>query len=109
MNRNDRDALRRAMEICRAESPGRSRQLDAKLKDEPWEEVAKFAAHCCQSRALRLFPWQDPPMYGAVDISWRDEDAARLLHQMLSLGVSKYEPDPMAAIEAAKQRKKAPA
>jgi hypothetical protein len=79
------------------------------LKSEPWESVAKFAAQCCQSRALRLFPWQDPPCWGAGDPSWRDEDAARLLHQMLALGVSKYEPDPMAAMAAAKQRKKATA
>jgi hypothetical protein len=105
MNRNDRDALRRAMEICRAESPGRSRQLDAKLKDEPWEEVAKFAAQCCQSRALRLFPWQDPPCWGAGCIGFDpDPDAVKMLQQMLDLKISRWHPDPLAAIQEAKRK-----
>jgi hypothetical protein len=34
MTRNDRAALKLALEMCRAESPGRARQIDAKLEDE---------------------------------------------------------------------------
>jgi hypothetical protein len=99
MDDHDRDALTRALDICRAESPGRAQQIDSMLQDQPWLEVAKYAAHFCQHRSLRLLPWETEPMYGDVDLSWRDDDAARLLHQMLALGISKFEPDPMAAIE----------
>ena len=55
------------------------------LKDEPWEEVALFA-YDCQNEALNLFPWQEPPCWGdSVDA---DPDAAKLLQQMLAVGVS---------------------
>ena len=50
MRRVDQDALRRALEMAKAQSPGRREQIDAKLADEPWENVAAFAASC-SSRA----------------------------------------------------------
>ena len=61
MNEVDRDALERALVACRAESAARAKQLDSKLRDEPWEEVAQFASYCAQGRALDLMPWQSPP------------------------------------------------
>jgi hypothetical protein len=104
MTRNDRDALKLALEMCRAESPGRDAQLTAKLQDESWEAVAKFAAHCCQRRSLHLLPWEAQPMYGDVDASWRDPKAEKMLQQMLAAGISKFHPDPLAALEEAKRK-----
>jgi hypothetical protein len=101
MNKRDRAALELAMAKAR-EEPGRSEQLDAKLMDEPWEEVAQFAAGCVQSRALRLAPWERPPCE-----TFLDEDdperapAVQLLTRMLKAGVSRFHPSPIEACEAA--------
>ncbi len=45
----------------------RSRQTAA--ADEPWEEVAKFAAYSAQIEGLGLMPWQNPPIYAHSPIS----------------------------------------
>jgi hypothetical protein len=66
MRRVDQDALRRALAMAKAESPGRREQLEAKLADEPWLEVAMFAAYVCQTRSLRLHPWECPPSHTDV-------------------------------------------
>jgi hypothetical protein len=95
---NDREALEEAMRLLRLE-PGRARQLDDKLQDEPWVAVAEFAASCVQSRTLHLKPWELPP----CDIYPNDPDSPgkRLLKRMLEADVSRYAPDPIAALEAA--------
>jgi hypothetical protein len=103
----DADALERAIAMARLESPSRAQQIDDKLKDDPWLEVGKFAAYCCQSITLRLKPWETPPCWVSVaaiesviargDIN-SEYKAARLLEQMLAAGLSKYEPDPPAAL-----------
>jgi len=54
---------------------GRREQLEPKLKDEPWEEVAVFAAYCCQCDALNLKPRQEPPMHASDE---RPSDASPL-------------------------------
>ena len=102
MTRNDRDALRLAVALARNEDIYRAKQIDAKLEDEPWEDVAEFAAWCCQTRALRLDPWQMPPCHGD-SVHHPDPEAKKLLRQMLDLGISRWHPDPMAAIEEAKK------
>jgi hypothetical protein len=105
VTKTDRAALKLAIKQCRAESPERAEQIDAKLADEPWEEVAEFAAYCCQTNNLRLKPWQTPPCHvGGDDVQ---PEAVRLLEQMRELGISRWHPDPLAAIEAAKQLKAA--
>ena len=104
----DRQALTLAIETARMQSPADQQQIDDKLTREPWFAVANFAARMCQERALRLKPWQYwPPCAVEVD----DDDApgfehrcirssAALLRQMLALGISRWHPDPLAAIEA---------
>ena len=72
MRRVDQDALRRALEMAKAQSPGRREQIDAKLADEPWENVAAFAASCCQSRNLHLKPWECPPCDAGPTADGRD-------------------------------------
>jgi hypothetical protein len=60
---------------------------------------------------LHLKPWQPPPCWAEFD----DEDnkagpisgrraAAELLQRMLALGIGRWHPDPLAAIEAAEGR-----
>ena len=104
----DRDALTRALAECRAESPGRAAQIAAKLKDESWESVARFAAYYCQTQNLHLTPWEVPPIrirdieaaLTAPDDARRTREAARLLQRMQRCGLSIYEPDPVVACEA---------
>ena len=48
----DRDALERAIEIAKGESPVRARQIADKLKTESWRAVAEFAAYVAQHRQL---------------------------------------------------------
>ncbi len=56
MTRNDTDALRLALGLCRNESPGRAAQIDSKLRDEPWSDVARFFARVSLVLAAGLFP-----------------------------------------------------
>jgi len=105
MTRNDRNALKLTLALCRNESPARSHQIDSKLEDEPWEEVVRFAAFCCQGRSLHLMPWDLPPCCASEgDDSDIDAEAVKLLRKMLAAGVSRWHPDPMAAIEEAKRK-----
>jgi hypothetical protein len=109
LTETDRQALTLAIETARKLSPADRQQIDEKLESEPWFTVAVFAAHSCQETALRLQPWQCwPPCAVEVD----DDDApglehrgirssAALLRHMLALGISRWHPDPLAAIEAA--------
>jgi hypothetical protein len=110
MQRHDRAALTQALAMCRAEDEGRAWQIDSMLEDRPWAEVARFAASCCQCRALKLYPWQSPPC--DVDEDGDDgeinADGVKLLRKMLAAGLSRYEPDPLAALKAAKREQRAP-
>jgi hypothetical protein len=74
----------------------------------------KSADYTLQGRNLSLKPWQVPPVY-IEDIAATLEEvpdndhrgfrpAAKMLQRMLSLGISRYEPDPVAAIADAEQR-----
>lgn len=104
----DRHALTLAIETARKLSAADREQIDDKLSREPWFKFATFAAHSCQEAALRLRPWQCwPPC--AVEPDDTDEpglehrgirNSAALLRRMLALGVSRWHPDPVAAVEA---------
>jgi hypothetical protein len=96
----DIDALQRCMEIARQDRL-RAGQLDDKLSDEPWSAVARFASRVVQGRALKLKPWQEPPCCVSPEGPERDHAAQRLLRKMLAAGVSRYDPDPVAAIARA--------
>jgi hypothetical protein len=52
-------------------------------------------------RSGRVLAWPRP-FVGRVSDGWRE--AATLVKQMQALGVSKYHPDPLAAIEDARKR-----
>jgi hypothetical protein len=108
LGRVDRDALKRAIGDARAQDPGRDKQISSMLATRPWFEVARFAAYCCQDRALRLRPWQSPPCWMGDDKPAVDNDdthgdlrAWQLRRRLIEAGLSPYEPDPIAALEAA--------
>jgi hypothetical protein len=97
MSETDRDALTRAMEMARRD-PDRAEQLDAMVAESGWQEAAEFSAYCMQGRALRLKPWESPPLCFAENDEG-DEPGRVLLRKMLDAGLSRYEPDPLTALE----------
>jgi hypothetical protein len=68
------------------------------LKDRPWREVAEFAAYVCQTETLHLKPCEEPPVHADEA---GDGQADLLLKRMLDAGVSRYHPDPLAALTEA--------
>jgi hypothetical protein len=100
MDKHDLAALKLAMSHASKE-PARAAQLRSKLRDEPWTAVARFAAYVCQGQSLHLMQWESPPC-------WADEGdndtAAKPLRQMLDLGISRWHPSPMSAIEETKRK-----
>jgi hypothetical protein len=97
MTRVDRDALKRALALLRNEPEYRD-QIAAKLETEPWEQVAEFAAYCCQIDNLGLKVWQDPPV--CAELRPDQPDSLALLVKLLGHGLSRFEPDPVQALAA---------
>jgi hypothetical protein len=108
LSATDRAALKLAVELHRKRGEAERERIDADLKRDTWFEVAKGCAWSEQHRNLRLRPWQPPPCRAdphAID----DVDdgvmgkraAALLLARMLKLGISRWHPDPLGAIEQA--------
>jgi hypothetical protein len=104
----DRDALERAIAMGRQRGAAEREQLDGFLREKPWREVGEFAAYGCQCDTLRLKPWQTPPCEiedPDLTLARTGDDyrglraAARLLERLLKAGLSKYEPDPIGALE----------
>src|SRR5262245_43190568 len=101
----DREALKRAIETAKAEDASRRRQIEAKLAEEPWLEVAEFAAYVCQSRSLSLRPWETPPCLASPDpVDERPGSGNRaawaLAQRLEAAGLSRFEPDPISALAA---------
>ena len=111
MRKLDCEALELAVQQCRAD-PVHTEQIADKLRNEDWETVAEFCSYSCQMNSLNLKPWEISP----CEIDNPDDpddlprpyegryEAADLLKRMLAAGVSKFHPDPLAAIEAASAR-----
>jgi hypothetical protein len=107
MNRDDRAALKLALELARRDST-HAAQLDAMLAEgQPWQEVAEFAAQCCQRRSLRLPPWQAPPCIAderaPPDSYSGNRIAVDLLRRMRESKVSRWHPSPLDAIARAEK------
>jgi hypothetical protein len=100
MNDIDRNAFTRAIALMQAEDAGsHGRELiDALLaKQQSFEETGESAAYYCQCKALRLKPWQSPPIYAAPRLD--GPVAEQLAHRLRAAGLSKYEPDVLGALE----------
>lgn len=111
----DRDAFERAIAMMRANGGPDALQIENKLRNEPWEQVARFAAYSCQCDNLHLLPHQSPPCWiddMEATLAAGDDGilgkyaAATLLKRMLDAGLSIYEPDPIDALERTKRTKK---
>jgi len=101
----DHDALERALAILQAD-PERAEQITSMLSDRAWLETAHFAAYVCQRRTLRLRPWQSPPMDAEIGEPRPHDHGARvLLRRMRSAGLSRFEPDPVAALDELKKKR----
>jgi hypothetical protein len=109
----DEEALERAIVLAREESPGRARQID-NMVERDWWGAARFASYCSQCNSLHLPPWQSPPCWiglGEIEgVIARGDDgasgrfqAAVLLRRLLQARLSRYEPDPLGALERAKR------
>jgi hypothetical protein len=102
MTQVDYAALVLALEqTCQVE-PDRRAQITQKLQSEGWQATAEFCASLRQSEALQLRPWQQPPCDVDPESSASDEaEAVELLQRMLAAGVSRWHPDPLAALAQA--------
>jgi len=117
MNEVDKAALALAIEAVRKESPSQCQRIDDRLAaGEDWTDIGKSCAYHRQIVVLDLMPWQSPPCYadpGALREPFGDPRAAResaeLLQRLLRLGLSRFEPDPLAAIAEAEAKRHTPA
>jgi hypothetical protein len=104
MRKVDRDALTRALAMVRTLDPIIVQAVESLLKTS-WQEAAEYACYHCQMKSLQLRPWQAPPLRSddAVDPAGlygaREQEVA-LRQRMIALGISIFEPDPLAAISA---------
>ena len=73
------------------------------MRNEPWADVGRFAAFSGQITSLGLQPWESTVVYADTP-----EAHALLLRRLKAAGLSRYEPDPVAAIRAADPRLAAP-
>jgi hypothetical protein len=116
----DREALERAIALTLGEDDKpRVEQVKDMLPEDPWFEVASFCSYHRQIEALRLKPWESPPSSidpdaidsilargrPRADMVDKEHGGARLLRRMLALGVSAYDPTPLASIARAKRGK----
>jgi hypothetical protein len=107
----DRAAMQQAIDQVCARGGDDCVLVERKVASEGFEQAGETAAYRCQDRALRLRPWQPPPCWvepradGPDDgiMGWRRGEL--LLLRMLELGISRYHPDPQAAIAAAEKER----
>jgi hypothetical protein len=106
----DQEALERCIAITRNSSePGRRKQIDNMIKERGWYAAGIFSAYSSQYDAIRPRLWQPVPsdindIEGTLakgdDHLGGSYRAALLLKRMLAAGLSRYEPDPVRALEA---------
>jgi hypothetical protein len=101
----DRDGLERALAIMlKHRELGRDfkRRLD---EGEPWADIARHAAVSCQTQAMGLKSWQVAPCEVEInqidppgDEHRRTRHASLTLERLLNAELSRWEPDPPAAL-----------
>lgn len=106
-------AMTRAIGTVRSWGSEYDAQITEKITEDSWDVAGRFCAIWAQGRKLQCKPWQICPA-GLRDIDaalaeppddYRGlHNAALLLQRMLAAGVSKFDPDPIAALEAAEAR-----
>jgi hypothetical protein len=102
----DEAALVLALERTRRAEPETRAQVAEKLEEEGWRATAEFCASLQQSEALQLRPWQQPPCDVDPDSTApRQVEAVKLLRRMLAAGVSRWHPDPLAAVAEVERKR----
>jgi hypothetical protein len=118
-DRADIDALQASLNaLLTSDDEDRREQVLAKLADEsPWE-VARFASYFLQTKRLKLHPWQNVPAHihtrknaeavlakgpliGSSGDDVSDCALAQLTIAMCDAGISRWHPDPIAALREA--------
>jgi hypothetical protein len=102
----DREALQRALDGAHLESPQRSKQLTAKLQRDGWIDTAQLACSIMQAKSLGLLPHQARPYAINLAAALREpfgaehgrREGADIVQRLLVCGLSRYEPDPDAAL-----------
>lgn len=127
LTKDDRAALRLAFRMIMAgdppDDPGRGDQIASMVEDSDrsWFEIASFCSYVLQNRNLNLGIHEPPCVMldryeaiiaegpGTGDGGQRNWDypTAKVLEQMLKLKISIYDPDPAAAIRAARRKRAA--
>src|SRR5690348_14246500 len=107
LSKADLNAMARAIDQVRQRGGEHKRQIEQKLREDPWEQVGSFASYSCQDRALKLRPWMTPPCWLRTDDDVEaalatpppdlkgERAAAKLVHRLLAAGLSRYEPSPL--------------
>src|SRR5262245_38459130 len=95
----DHVALTKCMRLAMQDPPTRV-QLESMLQDRDWFSVARTACDHVQVESLNLKPWMQPPCVVSADGVEQDQAAQNLLRKMLAAGISRYTPNPMAALKA---------
>jgi hypothetical protein len=103
MDLHDQEALTAAIAMMRAD-PEQRELLDHVLANQSEQEAGLWAVGSLQVKNLHLKGWEAPP-YDTSNVKdpsdhygCRPNEVA-LLRKMLSLGISRYDPDPLRAIE----------
>ena len=103
MTDRDRDALKLALKLARTLlDPAIAGAVDAMLKTSTWEEAGAYASFHLQTKSLRLRPWQTAPCDADQDFD-PTPGARELAARMERAGLSKWCPDPMAALAEAER------
>ena len=110
-DRVDTHAL--ALAFVQAEDHGgerRKRQFEAlRARGRSYQQIARLASYVEQCRNLELRPHEVAPCWVIDPDDPRiDQEAAKLVREMLKAGVSQYHPNPMQAIKAANGRPPSP-
>ena len=95
----DRRALEAAVALM-SRDRDYGEQIRWQVANREWIDAAIFAAFVSQIKHLGLRPWDTAPVDAAVDQS----PAGRLLANLFRAGLSRFEPDPIAALAAAARK-----
>ena len=111
MTRRDREALARAVQWAERYQRGKPIILlpspMPRAGSPGWIEEAQRCAGVAQMITLRLKPWQCPPVIASDTVGDNPDrygerpQEVELRQRMIKLGISVYEPDPIAAMETA--------
>lgn len=97
MTNDDRAALDRAFEIILSgKDKSRVNFLRALQQQNGKLDAQLHAVYELQVRSLGLRPWECPPCFATPN----NTPEGRFLRRMLDAGLSRYEPDPIEALEA---------